>query len=116
MQKPRIHTGIGTSDSHIKYKFNATQDEIIQRAAEAISYARTFVDDVEFYVEDAGRTDNEFLAKVCSEAIRAGATVLNIPDTTGYCLPEEYGAKIKYLKENVIGMRKPFFLVIAITI
>jgi 2-isopropylmalate synthase len=97
-KKPRIHTGIGTSDSHIKYKFNATQDEIIQRAAEAISYARTFVDDVEFYAEDAGRTDNEFLAKVCSEAIRAGATVLNIPDTTGYCLPEEYGAKIKYLK------------------
>lgn len=105
-KKPRIHTGIGTSDSHIKYKFNATQDEIIQRAAEAISYARTFVDDVEFYAEDAGRTDNEFLAKVCSEAIRAGATVLNIPDTTGYCLPEEYGAKIKYLKENVIGIEK----------
>jgi len=105
-KKPRIHTGIGTSDSHIKYKFNATQDEIIQRAAEAISYARTFVDDVEFYAEDAGRTDNEFLAKVCSEAIKAGATVLNIPDTTGYCLPEEYGAKIKYLKENVIGIEK----------
>jgi len=105
-KKPRIHTGIGTSDSHIKYKFNATRDEIIQRAAEAISYARTFVDDVEFYAEDAGRTDNEFLAKVCSEAIRAGATVLNIPDTTGYCLPEEYGAKIKYLKENVIGIEK----------
>lgn len=105
-KKPRIHTGIGTSDSHIKYKFNATQDEIIQRAAEAISYARTFVDDVEFYAEDAGRTDNEFLAKVCSEAIRAGATVLNIPDTTGYCLPEEYGAKIKYLKENVVGIEK----------
>ena len=105
-KKPRIHTGIGTSDSHIKYKFNATQDEIIQRAAEAISYAKTFVDDVEFYAEDAGRTDNEFLAKVCSEAIKAGATVLNIPDTTGYCLPEEYGAKIKYLKENVIGIEK----------
>ena len=105
-KKPRIHTGIGTSDSHIKYKFNASRDEIINRAAEAISYAKTFVDDVEFYAEDAGRTDNEFLAYVCSEAIKAGATVLNIPDTTGYCLPEEYGAKIKYLKENVIGIEK----------
>jgi len=103
-KKPRIHTGIGTSDSHIKYKFNATRDEIINRAAEAITYAKTFVDDVEFYAEDAGRTDNEFLAIVCSEAIKAGATVLNIPDTTGYCLPEEYGAKIKYLKNNVIGI------------
>jgi len=105
-KKPRIHTGIGTSDSHIKYKFNASRDEIINRAAEAISHARTYVDDVEFYAEDAGRTDNEFLAIVCSEAIRAGATVLNIPDTTGYCLPGEYGAKIKYLKENVIGIEK----------
>lgn len=105
-QKPRIHTGIGTSDSHIKYKFNATREEIIERAAEAVAYAKTFVDDVEFYAEDAGRTDNEFLAKVCSEAIRAGATVLNIPDTTGYCLPEEYGAKIKYLRENVIDIDK----------
>ena len=105
-KKPRIHTGIGTSDSHIKYKFNATREEILQRAAEAVAYAKTFVDDVEFYAEDAGRTDNEFLAKVCSEAIKAGATVLNIPDTTGYCLPEEYGAKIKYLTENVIGIEK----------
>lgn len=105
-KKPRIHTGIGTSDSHIKYKFNATQSEIIERAAEAITLAKTFVDDVEFYAEDAGRTDNEFLAKVCSEAIKAGATVLNIPDTTGYCLPEEYGAKIKYLRENVVGIEK----------
>jgi 2-isopropylmalate synthase len=104
--KPRIHTGIGTSDSHIKYKFNASRNEIIDRAAEAVAFAKTFVDDVEFYAEDAGRTDNEFLALVCSEAIKAGATVLNIPDTTGYCLPEEYGAKIKYLKENVIGIEK----------
>jgi 2-isopropylmalate synthase len=103
-KKPRIHTGIGTSDSHIKYKFNATRSEILERAAEAVAYAKTFVDDVEFYAEDAGRTDNVFLAQVCSEAIKAGATVLNIPDTTGYCLPEEYGAKIKYLKENVIGI------------
>lgn len=103
-KKPRIHTGIGTSDSHIKYKFNASKDEIIERAVEAVSYAKTFVDDVEFYAEDAGRTDNEFLAKVCTEVIKAGATVLNIPDTTGYCLPEEYGAKIKYLSEYVVGI------------
>ena len=105
-KKPRIHTGIGTSESHLKYKFNASQDEIINRAAEAVYYAKSFVDDVEFYAEDAGRTDNIFLAKICSEAIKAGATVLNIPDTTGYCLPDEYGAKIKYLKENVIGIEK----------
>ena len=105
-KKPRIHTGIGTSETHIKYKFNTSQDEIINRAAEAVYYAKSFVDDVEFYAEDAGRTDNVFLARICSEAIKAGATVLNIPDTTGYCLPEEYGAKIKYLKENVIGIEK----------
>ncbi|MDY0779763.1 2-isopropylmalate synthase [Tenacibaculum sp. IB213877] len=102
--KPRIHTGIGTSDSHIKYKFNSSQEEVIKRAKEAVSYAKNFVDDVEFYAEDAGRTANDFLAKVCEEAIKSGATVLNIPDTTGYCLPEEYGAKIKYLKEHVKGI------------
>jgi 2-isopropylmalate synthase len=103
-KKPRIHTGIGTSDSHIKHKFNATREEIIERAVEAVAYAKSFVDDVEFYAEDAGRTDNEFLAQVCSEAIKAGATVLNIPDTTGYCLPEEYGAKIKYLTQHVVDI------------
>ena len=102
--KPRIHTGIGTSDSHIKYKFNATRDQIVERAIKAVSYAKSFVEDVEFYAEDAGRTDNAFLAKVCEEVIKAGATVLNIPDTTGYCLPEEYGAKMKYLRENVKGI------------
>ncbi|MCD8413184.1 2-isopropylmalate synthase [Tenacibaculum finnmarkense] len=102
--KPRIHTGIGTSDSHIKYKFNSSQSEVIRRGKEAVSYAKNFVDDVEFYAEDAGRTDNVFLAKVCEEMIKSGATVLNIPDTTGYCLPEEYGAKIKYLKDNVKGI------------
>ncbi|MCK5677469.1 MAG: 2-isopropylmalate synthase [Flavobacteriaceae bacterium] len=102
--KPRIHTGIGTSESHIKYKFNSTPEKIIERAKDAVKYAKTFVDDVEFYAEDAGRTDNEFLARICEEAIKSGATVLNIPDTTGYCLPEEYGAKIKYLKENVKGI------------
>lgn len=104
--RPRIHTGIGTSDSHIKYKFNSTREQIIERAVAAVSYAKGFVEDVEFYAEDAGRTDNEFLAQVCEAVIKAGATVLNIPDTTGYCLPEEYGAKIKYLKENVNGIDK----------
>lgn len=105
-KKPRIHTGIGTSDSHIKHKFNSSRDQIIERAVEAVSFAKKFVDDVEFYAEDAGRTDNAFLAQVCTEVIKAGATVLNIPDTTGYCLPEEYGAKIKYLTENVIDIDK----------
>ena len=95
--KPRIHTGIGTSESHIKYKFKSTQEKIIERAKEAVKYAKTYVEDIEFYAEDAGRTDNAFLAKICEEVIKAGATVLNIPDTTGYCLPEEYGAKMKYL-------------------
>ncbi|EID72275.1 2-isopropylmalate synthase [Imtechella halotolerans] len=104
--RPRIHTGIGTSDSHIKYKFNATREQIIERAVAAVAYAKSFVEDVEFYAEDAGRTDNEFLARVCEAVIKAGATVLNIPDTTGYCLPEEYGAKMKYLKENVTGIDK----------
>ena len=105
-KKSRIHTGIGTSDSHIKFKFNSNRDEIIERAVAAVSYAKNFVEDVEFYAEDAGRTDNEYLARVCEAVIKAGATVLNIPDTTGYCLPEEYGAKIKYLKENVTGIHK----------
>lgn len=105
-KRPRIHTGIGTSDSHIKYKFNATREEIIERAVASVTYAKTFVEDVEFYAEDAGRTDNEFLARVCEAVVKAGATVLNIPDTTGYCLPIEYGAKIKYLKENVTGIHK----------
>ena len=104
--KPRIHTGIGTSDSHIKYKFKSNREDIIKRAYDAVAYAKTFVEDVEFYAEDAGRTDNEYLARVCEAAIKAGATVLNIPDTTGYCLPEEYGAKMKYLMENVKGINK----------
>lgn len=103
-QKPRIHTGIGTSDSHIIHKFNSNKEAIIERAVEAVAYAKKYVDDVQFYAEDAGRTDNAFLAKVCEEVINAGATVLNIPDTTGYCLPFEYGNKIKYLKENVKGI------------
>jgi len=102
--RPRIHTGIGTSESHIKYKFNSTPEKIIERAIDAVKYAKTYVEDIEFYAEDAGRTDNEFLAKICEEVIKVGATVLNIPDTTGYCLPEEYGAKMKYLMENVKGI------------
>lgn len=105
-KKPRIHTGIGTSDSHIIHKFKSNKDAIIERAARAVTYAKSFVEDVEFYAEDAGRTDNEYLARVCEAVINAGATVLNIPDTTGYCLPHEYGAKIKYLKENVKGINK----------
>ncbi len=103
---PRIHTGIGTSESHIKYKFNSNEDTIIEKAVAAAKYAKTFVEDVEFFCEDAGRTDNRFLARICEELIKVGVTVLNIPDTTGYCLPEEYGAKIKYLRENVKGIEK----------
>lgn len=105
-KNPRIHTGIGTSDSHIKHKFNSSRKKIIERAVGAVKHAKKYVDDIEFYAEDAGRTDNDFLAKVCEEVIKAGASVLNIPDTTGYCLPEDYGAKIKYLVENVKGIEK----------
>lgn len=105
-KRPRIHTGIGTSDSHIKYKFKTNREKIIERAVSAVKYAKSFVEDVEFYAEDAGRTDNEFLAQVIEAVVAAGATVLNIPDTTGYCLPEEYGQKIKYLYENVKGIHK----------
>jgi 2-isopropylmalate synthase len=100
-KRKRIHTGIGTSDFHIKHKFNTNREEIITRAVKAVKYARRFVDDVEFYAEDAGRTDNEYLARVVQAVIDAGATVVNIPDTTGYCFPDEYGAKIKYLVDNV---------------
>jgi 2-isopropylmalate synthase len=105
-KRKRIHTGIGTSPLHIQYKIKTTPDEIIRRAADAVKYARKFVDDVEFYAEDAGRSDNEFLAKVIEAVIKEGATVVNIPDTTGYCLPEEYGSKIRYLKENVPNIHK----------
>ena len=105
-KRPRIHTGIGTSDSHIKHKFNSNREQIIDRAVGAVKHAKQYVEDIEFYAEDAGRTNNDFLAKVCEEVIKVGATVLNIPDTTGYCLPEDYGAKIKYLVENVKGIEK----------
>ena len=102
----RIHTGIGTSDSHIRYKFNSNREEIIERAVRAVKYAQRYVEDVEFYAEDAGRTENEYLARVIEAVVKAGATVVNIPDTTGYCLPEEYGAKIRYLVEHVDGIHK----------
>ncbi len=104
--RPRIHTGIGTSDLHIQAKFNATREEILERAVKAVKWARNFVDDVEFYAEDAGRTQNDFLAKVVEAVIKAGATVVNIPDTTGYCLPHEYGEKIAYLINNVPNVDK----------
>lgn len=100
-KKKRIHTGIGTSDYHIKHKFNSNKEEIIERAIAAVKYAKRFVEDVEFYAEDAGRTDNAYLARVVQAVVNAGATVINIPDTTGYCLPAEYGEKIRYLIDNV---------------
>ncbi|HIY76179.1 MAG TPA: 2-isopropylmalate synthase, partial [Candidatus Sphingobacterium stercorigallinarum] len=103
-KRPRIHTGIGASDMHIKYKFNSTREEILARGVEAVKYAKKFVEDVEFYAEDAGRADLEFLAQMIEAVIAAGATVVNIPDTNGYCLPDQYGAKINYLKENVKGI------------
>lgn len=105
-KRGRIHTGIGTSDQHIFHKLKTTRQRVIERAVAAVKYAKRFVEDVEFYAEDAGRTENTFLAEVVEAAIKAGATVVNIPDTTGFCLPEVYGAKIKYLKENVKNIDK----------
>ena len=105
-KRARIHTGIGVSEMHVKFKLRTTPEDVIARAIAAVKLAKSYVEDVEFYAEDAGRADNEFLAKVLEAAIKAGATVLNIPDTTGYCLPEQYGAKIKYLYENVKGIEK----------
>jgi 2-isopropylmalate synthase len=102
----RIHTGIGTSDLHIKHKFNSTREEIIERAIKAVTIARNFTDDVEFYAEDAGRTDNEYLARVIEAVVKAGATTLNIPDTTGYCLPQQYQEKMNYLYNNVPNIDK----------
>ncbi len=105
-RRPRIHTGIGTSDLHIKAKFNSTREDILQRAIQSVKWAKNFVDDVEFYAEDAGRTDNEYLARVVEAVIKAGATVVNIPDTTGYCLPHQYGEKIAFLMNNVSNIDK----------
>lgn len=105
-KRKRIHTGIGASDMHIKYKFNSTRDKVLAMGIEAVKYAKKFVEDIEFYAEDAGRADPIFLAKMVGKVISAGATVVNIPDTTGYCLPEEFGNKIKYLFENVKNIDK----------
>jgi 2-isopropylmalate synthase len=105
-KRARIHTGIGTSPYHIKYKFNSTPEEVLERAIAAVKYAKRFVEDVEFYAEDAGRSDNRYLARVVEAVIKAGATVVNIPDTTGYTVPEEYGAKIRFLMENVSNIDK----------
>jgi 2-isopropylmalate synthase len=105
-KRGRIHTGIGTSDYHIKYKFNSTREDILERAIACVKYAKKYVEDVEFYCEDAGRTDNVYLARVVEAVIKAGATVVNIPDTTGYCLPSVYGEKIKFLMENVNNIDK----------
>lgn len=104
--RPRIHTGIGTSDFHIKSKFNTTQEAILERAIQAVKWARNFTDDVEFFAEDAGRTDNEYLARIVEAVIAAGASVVNIPDTTGYCLPYQYGEKIAYLMNHVPNIDK----------
>jgi len=105
-KKPRLHTGIGTSESHIVHKFNSTPEKILERAVEAVKYSKKYIEDVEFYAEDAGRTNNDFLALICEKVIDAGATVLNIPDTTGYCLPSEYGEKINFLINNVKNIDK----------
>ena len=105
-RRPRIHTGIGVSEMHIRYKLQTTPEDILQRATAAVRLAKSFVEDVEFYAEDTGRANNEFLARVLEAAIQAGATVLNIPDTTGYCLPDQYGAKMRYLLENVRGIHR----------
>ncbi|MEK6477916.1 2-isopropylmalate synthase [Catalinimonas sp. 4WD22] len=105
-KRGRIHTGIGTSDQHIYTKLRSDRDKVLERAVAAVKHAKKYVEDVEFYAEDAGRTDQEYLARVLEAVIKAGATVLNIPDTTGFCLPDMYGEKIKYLKENVAGIDK----------
>ncbi|MDD4191884.1 MAG: 2-isopropylmalate synthase, partial [Mangrovibacterium sp.] len=105
-RKKRIHTGIGTSFYHIHYKLNSNPDEIVDRAVRAVKYAKKYVEDVEFYAEDAGRTENEYLARVVEAVIKAGATVVNIPDTTGYTLPSEFGEKIRYLFGHVKGIEK----------
>ncbi|MGN6603257.1 MAG: 2-isopropylmalate synthase [Ginsengibacter sp.] len=105
-KKPRIHTGIGTSDFHIKSKFNSNREDILKRAVQCVKWARNYTDDIEFYAEDAGRTENEYLARVIEAVIAAGATTVNIPDTTGYCMPHQYGEKIAFLKNNVSNIDK----------
>ncbi len=105
-KRPRIHTGIGTSDFHIRSKFNSNREDILVRAVQCVKWARKYTDNIEFYAEDAGRTDNEYLARVVEAVIKAGATTVNIPDTTGYCLPHQYGEKMAYLVNNVPNIDK----------
>ncbi|RFS15941.1 2-isopropylmalate synthase [Emticicia sp. C21] len=105
-KRPRIHTGIGASDIHIKHKFNSTREQIIEQAIAAVKHAKKFVEDVEFYAEDSGRADLEFLAKLTDEVIKAGATVVNLPDTTGYVLPHEMFERISYIMNNVPNIDK----------
>jgi 2-isopropylmalate synthase len=103
-RRPRIHTGIGVSDSHLRDKLRISREEAIERAVAAVKLARKFVDDVEFYAEDAGRSEPAFLYRMIQETVRAGATVVNIPDTTGYTYPQEFGALIAGLMEHVDGI------------
>jgi 2-isopropylmalate synthase len=105
-KRGRIHTGIGSSDIHIRNKFNSTREKIVEQAIGAVKHAKTYVEDVEFYAEDAGRADLVFLAQLTEAVIKAGATVVNIPDTTGYCLPDEYGKKIAYIYEHVSNVHQ----------
>lgn len=105
-KRKRIQTGIGVSDLHIKHKFQSTRENIIEIATSAVRFARNLVDDVQFFAEDAGRADLNFLAQVIEAVIEAGATVVNIPDTNGFCLPDEYAAKFRFLKENVRNIDK----------
>lgn len=105
-KNPRIHTGIGTSDLHIRAKFNSNREDILERAKKCVRIARRYTDNIEFYAEDAGRTDNEYLARVIEAVIAEGATTVNIPDTTGYCLPHQYGEKIAYLVNHVPNIDK----------
>jgi 2-isopropylmalate synthase len=105
-KRKRIHTGLGSSDIHIKHKFNSTREKILEQGVAAVRYAKSFVEDVEFYAEDAGRADLDFLCQLVEAVIAAGATVVNIPDSTGYCLPHQYGAKIKYVFDHVPNIHK----------
>jgi len=105
-ESPCIHTFIATSDIHMKYKLRMTEEEVLARAVAMVKYAKKYCSNVEFSAEDASRTREEFLHKVIEEVIKAGATVVNIPDTVGYSSPEEFGRLIKGIKENVSGIDK----------
>lgn len=105
-RRGRIHTGIGSSDVHIKHKFKSNREQVLEQGVWAVEYAKEKGYEVEFYAEDAGRADLEFLARMIEAVITAGADVVNIPDTTGYCLPNLYGKRIKYLFEHVSNIHK----------